>query len=59
YEADARQVERDETFANSQEGLRDEVRTKGTAAPVGPATTGVLERLRREQDASRDRNPAR
>lgn len=59
YEADAKQDARDQMFANSQEGLRNEVRTKGSPAAVGPATTGVLERLRREQDAARRGDPAR
>lgn len=51
--ATANQIDRDQVFANSQEGLRDEVRTKGTAAAVGPATVGVLERMRRDQQAGR------
>lgn len=51
--ATAHQIERADVFANSQEGLRDEVRTKGTTAPVGPAVAGVLERMRRDQAAGR------
>ncbi len=51
--ATANQMERDDAFANSQEELRDEVATKGTADPVGPATAGVLERMRQQQAAGR------
>lgn len=51
--ATANQMERDEAFANSQEELRDEVATKGTVDPVGPATAGVLDRMRQQQAAGR------
>jgi hypothetical protein len=51
--ATANQMERDDAFANSQEELRDEVATKGTADPVGPATASVLERMRQQQAAGR------
>lgn len=58
--ATSNQVAADAAFTNSQEGLRDEVRTKGTSNPVGPATAGVLERLRREQAATaKNRDTAR
>jgi hypothetical protein len=53
--ATANQMERDDAFANSQEELRDEVATKGTADPVGPATASVLERMRQQQAAGRRR----
>lgn len=51
--ATANQMERDEAFANSQEELRDEVATKGTTDPVGPATAGVVQRMREQQKAGR------
>jgi len=53
--ATVNQMERDDAFANSQEELRDEVATKGTADPVGPATASVLERMRQQQAAGRRR----
>ncbi|MFS0771023.1 hypothetical protein [Sphingomonas sp. 1P08PE] len=57
--ATANQTAADAAFQNSQEALRDEVRTKGTDAAVGPATAGVLERLRREQAGAARHDPAR
>lgn len=53
--ATANQMEHNDAFANSQEELRDEVATKGTADPVGPATASVLERMRQQQAAGRRR----
>ncbi|GGB15224.1 hypothetical protein GCM10011380_00810 [Sphingomonas metalli] len=57
--ATTNQTAADAAFSNSQEGLRNEVRTKGTDAPVGPAVAGVLDRLRDEQARAARRDTAR
>lgn len=51
--ATANQMARDDAFAEDQKELQNVVDTKGTADPVGPATAGVLARMREQQAAGR------
>jgi hypothetical protein len=51
--ATANQMARDDAFAEDQRELQNVVDTKGTADPVGPATSGVLARMREQQAAGR------
>jgi hypothetical protein len=51
--ATANQMARDDAFQNDQEELQSEVQTKGTDDPVGPATAGVLAKLREQQASGR------
>jgi hypothetical protein len=51
--ATADQMGRDANFQTAQEELKNEVVQKGTDAPAGPATAGVLARMRQQQAAGR------
>lgn len=51
--ATTNQMARDDAFAEDQKELQNVVDTKGTADPVGPATAGVLARMREQQAAGR------
>lgn len=51
--ATANQMARDDAFAEDQEELQREVDTKGTDDRAGPATLGVLQRVREQQAAGR------
>lgn len=51
--ATANQMERDDAFAEDQKELQNVVDTKGTDDRPGPATVGVLQRVREQQAAGR------
>ena len=51
--ATANQMARDDAFADDQEELQREVDSKGTDDRAGPATVGVLQRVREQQAAGR------
>lgn len=51
--ATANQMERDDAFAEQQKELQNVVDTKGTDDRAGPATVGVLQRVRDQQAAGR------
>lgn len=51
--ATANQMERDEAFANDQQELRYESDTKSNTNSVGPGTSAVLDRMRKQQAAGR------
>lgn len=58
--ATSNQIARDDAFAEDQKELQNVVDTKGTADPVGPAVSGVLQRVRQQQAAGRrNQNAAR
>lgn len=57
-EASAKAAEREKIIANERDELREVARKADTGAGVGPATAGVLDRLRRQQ-ADRDSRAAR
>lgn len=51
--ATANQMERDDAFANDQQELRYESDTKSSTNSVGPGTSAVLDRMRKQQAAGR------
>lgn len=51
--ATANQMGRDDAFANDQQELRYESDTKSNANSVGPGTSAVLDRMRKQQAAGR------
>ncbi len=57
--ATANQTDRDDAFRNQQDELKEVAREADNGAGVGPATAGVLERLREQQAKGRGGSPAR
>jgi len=51
--ATANQMERDDAFANDQQELRYGSDTKSNTNSVGPGTSAVLDRMRKQQAAGR------